>query len=155
MSDRDRAGGEDALDLAAAALRAHTEDGWVLARPGLLERVRRAFRPSAPVLGTHELGDFRVAADVVVDGLRTAVDALPDAAADRISCSTGGDDRLESVLVEVAVAFGTPLPALAGRVRRVVVARLRELLGEAAPAEEAVQVDVHVGDVVRTLREVR
>ncbi|WP_432522627.1 hypothetical protein [Kineococcus sp. SYSU DK006] len=155
MSEPDRARGEEVLGLAAAALRAHTEEGWVLARPGLLERVRRAFRPSAPVLGTHELGDFRVAADVVVDGLRTAVDALPDAAADRISCSTGDDDRLEAVLVEVVVAFGTHLPALAGRVRSVVTARLRELLGDAAPGEEAVEVDVHVGDVVRTLREVR
>ncbi|WP_369054250.1 hypothetical protein [Kineococcus terrestris] len=147
--------GEDVLAAAARSLRVHTPAGWTTARAGVLERARRAFRPSAPVRGRHELGEFVVAADVVVLRLRQAVDALPDTAARRITCATDATDALDGVTVEVAVLFGAHLPTAARTVRAVVVRRLEELLGELSPVPDAVDVHVHVGDVVADVRDLR
>jgi hypothetical protein len=139
--------GEQVLDLATAALRAHTENGWVLVRAAVLDRVRKAFRPADPVLGRHELGEFLVNGNVLVTRLRPAVDAVPAASALAISCAVDADHRLETVVVDVAAGYGVHLPTLGREVRLAVLAGLREVLGTAAPDGGSVLVDVHVADV--------
>lgn len=146
MSSEQRTG-DEALALATAALRAHTETGWVVVRAAVLDRVRRAFRPADPVVGAHDLGEFVLSGDVLVAQLRPAVDAVPDAAALAISCATDDAHHLETVVVDVSAGYGAHLPSLGRDVRRAVLQRLREVLGGAAPSAEQVLVDVHVADV--------
>jgi hypothetical protein len=139
--------GDEALALATAALRAHTETGWVAVRATVLDRVRRAFRPADPVLGAHDLGEFLLSGDVLVTQLRPAVDSVPDVRALAISCATDEEHHLETVVVDVTGGYGVHLPTLGRAVRSVVLERLREVLGSAAPEGEQVLVDVHVADV--------
>lgn len=148
MSDEPR-DGEQTLALAAAALRAHTETGWVVVRAGILDRVRRAFRPAAPVIGRHEFGEYVLSGDVLVAQLRPALDALPSVSALAISCATDDENRLETVVVDVTAGYGVNLPTLGRDVRRAVSHRLRDVLGSAAPEVDQVLVDVHVADVRR------
>jgi len=138
---------EDDLARATGLLRAHTDSGWAGLREALLERAAAAFRPSAPVRGRHDLGDFFVAADVVVAQLRPAVDAVPGATAVRILCTTGDADVLEQVVVELSVRFGEPLLEVASAVRAAVVTELAVLLGALSPGVAGVRADVHVTDV--------
>ena len=147
MSSETRRPGEDVLDLATAALRAHTESGWVVVRAEVLERVRRAFRPADPVLGRHGAGEFLLNGNVLVTELRPAVDAVPAASALAISCATDDEHRLRTVVVDVAAGFGAHLPSVGRAVRVAVLERLREVLGAAAPDGGSVLVDVHVADV--------
>ena len=138
---------EDDLARATGLLRAHTDSGWAGLREALLERAAAAFRPSAPVRGRHDLGDFFVAADVVVAQLRPAVDAVPGATAVRILCTTGDADVLEQVVVELSVRFGEPMLEVASAVRAAVVTELAVLLGALSPGVAGVRADVHVTDV--------
>jgi hypothetical protein len=128
-------------------LRQHTDTGWKAIEYSILERARTLFRPSAPVRARHGLGDFFVAADVVVVELRHVVDLVPQAAAQDITCTVGEDDVLESVTVQLVVAYGASLLDVAAGVHRVAVQRLRDLLGELAPGAADVHTHVHIGDV--------
>jgi len=138
---------EEDLARATGLLRAHTDSSWAGVREALLQRAAAAFRPSAPVRGRHALGDFFVAADVVVAQLRAAVDAVPAATAVRIVCTTGEADVLEQVVVELSVRFGESLQEVAATVREAVGARLGDLLGPLSPGVAAVRADLHVTDV--------
>lgn len=139
--------GDDRLARATTLLRRHTDAGWKAIEGDVLARALTLFRPSAPVRGRHELGDFLVASDVVVARLRLVVDAVPRAAAAGITCTTDGQDHLESVTVQLVVAYGSSLLEVAGRVHAVAVQELRDVLGPLAPRAEAVRTHVHVGDV--------
>ncbi|NIZ92437.1 hypothetical protein [Kineococcus rubinsiae] len=138
---------EEDLARATGLLRAHTDSTWSGVREAVLARAAAAFRPSAPVRGRHALGDFLVASDVVVAQLRTAVDAVPGATAARILCTTGEEDVLQQVVVELSVRFGESLHEVAAAVRAAVVAELAVLLGALSPGADGVRADVHVTDV--------
>ncbi|NIZ92580.1 hypothetical protein [Kineococcus rubinsiae] len=132
---------------ATLLLRQHTDAGWTAIEGTVIARALAAFRPSAPVRGRHDLGDFLVASDVVVARLREAVDAVRGGAAQRITCSTGERDELEQVTIQLVAAYGPPLLDLADAVHVVALACLQELLGTLAPTGEQVRVHVHIGDV--------
>ncbi|MFD0483153.1 hypothetical protein ACFQ46_11150 [Kineococcus sp. GCM10028916] len=149
--NREPRSGDEALALATAALRAHTETGWVAVRAAVLDRVRRAFRPADPVVGAHELGEFVLSGDVLVTQLRPAVDAVTGVSALAISCATDDEHHLETVVVDVSAGYGVHLPSLGREVRGAVLQRLRTVLGDAAPRADQVLVDVHVADVSRAL----
>jgi hypothetical protein len=138
---------DDILGQATQLLRQHTDAGWTAISADILHRAVRAFRPSEPVRGRHELGDFFVASDVIVTRLRQAVDALPDAAAARITCTTGDRQRLAEVTIQIVAAYGSHLLTLAGQVHDIAARSLAEELGELAPADHAIHTHVHIGDV--------
>lgn len=144
---RARPTGAAAVAEATLLLRQHTDAGWTAIESTVIERALAAFRPSAPVRGRHDLGDFFLASDVVVARLREAVDGARGGAAQRITCTTGEDDRLETVTVQLVAAYGPPLLELSERVHAVALATLQALLGELAPPAEGVLVHVHIGDV--------
>lgn len=145
--------GSRVLAAAAEALRLHTPSGWRVVRADLIALARSAHRPSAPVLGAHDLGEYLVSGDVLTAHLRAAVDRVPDAGTTAVSLLTGTTHRLEKVTVEVAALFGTHLPTLAVAVRAAVTGAMVEVLGALSPGTGAVHVHVHVGDVVVDVRE--
>ncbi|GAA0297827.1 hypothetical protein [Kineococcus aurantiacus] len=148
QSDRPGAHGARVLAEATAALRRHTPTGWQDVRTDLIALARRAHRPSAPVRGRHDLGEFLLASDVLVGDLRAAVDPVRDVSVTAVHCATDDRAHLTGVTVEVAALFGTHLPSAGRAVRAAVDATLTDLLGPLRPPPEAVDVHVHVGDVV-------
>lgn len=138
---------DDMLTEAARMMRRHTDAGWTAMRPGLLDRARRAFRPSAAVRGRHEFGDFFVRADLLVSQLRVAVDAVDGARTADVICATGDDNVLTEVTVQIAADFGSYLPGLAIAVHAAAYATVTGLLGELAPPASAVRTHVHIGDI--------
>ena len=139
--------GDDALVQATQLLRQHTDAGWTAISADILHRALRAVRPSAPVRGRHDLGDFFIAGDVVVARLRQAIDAVPNAAASRITCTTGDHQQLTTVTIQIVAAYGTHLITLARKVRAAATRSLTNELGELAPAHDAIHTHVHIGDV--------
>lgn len=148
MAGRRHDDGLDVLAAATAALRRHTPDGWTEVRGDLLALARRAHRPSAPVRGRHDLGDYLVATDVLVVALRRAVATVPDVAVTAVHCATAEDAALSRVTVEVAALFGTHLPTAGDAAHAAIGTALVEVLGTLSPPAEQVVVHVHVGDVV-------
>lgn len=139
-------------DLGARLIRRHTENGWVALRDDLLDRALRSFRPSAPVRGRHDAGDFFVAAEALVALLRRSVDAEPQAAASDITCETDGSDVLVSVTIRLVAAYGAHLVTLADAVRARALVELQEVLGVLAPEIARIHTHVHVEDVHRDPR---
>ncbi|WP_432544020.1 hypothetical protein [Kineococcus sp. SYSU DK002] len=148
MNETSSRHGARVLAEATVALRRHTPTGWQAVRADLLDLARRAHRPSDPVRGRHDLGEFLVATDVLATALRTAVDGVRDVSVTSLLCATDERHTLTGVTVEVVALFGTHLPTAAATVRGVVLAALDDLLGPLSPPEEAVHVHLHVGDVV-------
>jgi hypothetical protein len=146
--------GGDALAQATQLLRQHTDAGWTAISASILHRAFRAFRPSDPVRGRHELGDFFVTSDIVVAQLREAVDAVPHAAATRITCGTTDHHELDAVTIEMVAAYGTHLLTLAGHVHAAAARRLTTILGDLAPSNAAIHIHVHIGDVTDDPRDV-
>ncbi|WP_380174030.1 hypothetical protein ACFEMC_04545 [Kineococcus sp. DHX-1] len=153
MAGRRREDGLDVLAAATAALRRHTPDGWTAVRGDLLSLARRAHRPSAPVRGRHDLGDYLVATDVLVVALRQAVATVHDVAVTAVHCATGEDAVLSGVTVEVTALFGTHLPTAGQAAHSAIATALVEVLGTLSPPTEHVVVHVHVGDVVASRTE--
>jgi hypothetical protein len=139
--------GNDPVARAAQLLRQHTDTGWTAISANILARAVRAFRPSDPVRGSHEHGDFFVASDVVVARVREATDAVPQATATKITCSTDQRHELDGVTVQIVAAYGAHLLTLAEHVHTVTVTTLTDLLGDLAPTGTAIHTHVHVGDV--------
>jgi len=147
---------DDRLTRATALLRQHTDTGWKAIEDSVVSRTLSLFRPSAPVRGRHDLGDFFLAADIVVARLRRRIDEVPNAAAEQIACTTSDiGDELEQVTIQLVAAFGTPLLQVAGQVHAAAVDVLGDLLGALAPAAERVRTHVHIGDVTDDPRLVR
>jgi hypothetical protein len=137
----------DALARATRLLRQHTDAGWTAVSADILDRALRAFRPSAPVRGRHDRGDFFVAGDVLVGRIREAVDALPHTAAVRITCGTDERRQLGTVTVQIIAAYGSHLVTLANHVHAATARTLADVLGELAPPREDIHTHVHIGDV--------
>lgn len=137
----------DALVQATELLRQHTDAGWTAVSADILHRALRAFRPSDPVRGRHEFGDFFVASDVVVARLCRAIDAVPDAAAVRITCSTDDHQQLDAVTIQIIAAYGTHLLTLAGQVHIAAARTLAAILGNLAPSDADIHTHVHIGDI--------
>lgn len=147
--------GTDPLARAAAALRLHTDEGWVAVRQRVVDAALAAVRPARTVAGDHEHGRFTVSTDVLTDLLREAMEPLPDAAPTRVVFETDDDDRLVEVRVSVVVAFGCDVVETAQEVRRTARGVLVGVLGEGGAAGDAAGgfvVDVHVGDVTEDRR---
>lgn len=140
--------GGDALARATRLLRGHTDSGWTTLQPGLLQRALGAFRASEPVRGRHDLGDYFVRTDVLTERIRDAVDAVPGAAAISITCTTNDRDELTGVEMTIAATYGSQLSALAADTHVAAHATIVDLLGDLAPATEAVHTHVHIDDVV-------
>lgn len=138
---------DDPVGRATQLLRQHTDAGWTAMNINIVARALRAFRPSDPVRGRHDHGDFFVASDVVVAQLREAVDAVPGATATKITCSTNQVHQLDHVTVQIIAAYGTHLVTLAEHLRAVAVVTLTDLLGDLVPAGTQIHTHVHVADV--------
>jgi hypothetical protein len=146
--------GNDPLVQATQLLRQHTDAGWTAISADILHRVLRAFRPSDPVRARHHLGDFFVASDVVIARLRQAVDAVPHAAATRITYSTNDHHELDTVTIQIIAAYGTHLLTLARQIHTTAVRTLTTLLGDLTPSDADIHTHVHIGDITDDPRDV-
>ncbi|MET0788811.1 MAG: hypothetical protein ABWY33_06165 [Cellulomonas sp.] len=140
------------LAQAARTLREHTDTGWVALRDDVVAAAVRAFRPSAPVRGRLPGGELWVASAALVARVRSAVAAVPDAGALRITCATTSDHELDRLTVEIVVLYGTPVVPLADEVRRVAAAAVADALGLTSLPLAQVHVDVSVEDVTNDHR---
>lgn len=145
---------DDVLAHATQLLRQHTDAGWTAISANILDRALRAFRPSDPVRGRHHLGDFFIASDVVVARLRQAVDNIPQAAATRITCSTGDHQQLADVTIQIIAAYGAHLLTVADNVHQSAARALTDILGDLAPSETNIHTHVHIGDITNDPRDV-
>jgi hypothetical protein len=145
---------DDLLTQATELLRQHTEAGWTAISANVLRRAFAALRPSEPVRGRHDLGDFFVASTVIVSRLHHAIDTIPNAAATRIACTTDDQQHLTDVTIEVIAAYGTHLVTVADHIHHVATDTLRGILGDLAPTGNAVHTHVHIGDIADDPRDV-
>ncbi|GAA4843460.1 hypothetical protein GCM10023221_22040 [Luteimicrobium xylanilyticum] len=139
---------DDLLARAASTLRELTDDGWVRARPAVLERTLRVLRGSDSVVGRHADGEFRAATAVLVAEIRRAVDGLTTVRTQRVSCSLADGGTLEALAVEVSVAYGSSIAAVADDVRTAARRAASETLGVTLQPDQVV-VDLVVDDVHR------
>lgn len=144
---------DDVLAQATHLLRQHTDEGWTAISATILDRALAAFRPSEPIRGRHQLGDFFVAGTVVVAELRRVVDAVAHAAATRITCATD-NQHLSGVTIEIIAAYGTHLVTLADQIHDAATTTLAAILGDNAPDAGAVHTHVHIGDITDDPRDV-
>ncbi len=145
---------DDVLAEATQLLRQHTDAGWTAISGDILQRAFAAFRPSEPVRGRHEHGDFFVASTVIVARLRRVIDDIPHAAATKITCATDDQQHLAEVTIQIIAAYGTHLLALADQVHQAGTETLRGVLGDHAPAAGAIHTHVHIGDITDDPRDV-
>lgn len=138
---------DDVLGQATQLMRQHTDAGWTAISANILHRALHAFRPSAPVRGRHDLGDFFIASDVLVSQLRQSIDTIPGAAATHITCTTGDNHQLDAITIQVIAAYGTPLLTLADHVHQLAAHILAQQLGELAPTDQAIHTHVHINNV--------
>ncbi len=138
---------DDLLGQATQLLRQHTDAGWTAISADILNRAMRAFRPSEPVRGRHQNGDFFVAGDVLIGQLRQALDAIAHGAPTRITCTTDDDHHLTDVTIQITAAYGTHLLTLAEHFHNVATHTLTTELGELAPDTSAIHTHVHIADV--------
>ena len=138
---------DDLLGQATQLLRQHTDAGWTAISGDILHRAMSAFRPSEPVRGRHQHGDFYVASDVLVTRLRQAVDTITYGAATRITCTTDDEQHLTDVTIQIIAAYGTHLLTLATQFHDVAAQTLATELGELAPDASAIHTHVHIADV--------
>ena len=146
--------GDDVLNQATQLLRQHTDAGWTAISANILTRAFAALRPSEPVRGRHEYGDFFVASTVLVSQLRQVIDTVPNAATIRIACTTSDQQDLTDITIQIVVAYGSHLLTVADHIHRLAVDLLRDLLGDLAPAGSAVHTHVHIGDITDDPRDV-
>ncbi len=136
------------LDRAAETLRELTDSGWVRARDTVLDRVRRAVRPSPAVTGQHADGTFTLATPVLTDRIRRTVDATTAARVLDLRPDVDADGELLGIALRISVAYGSSVAADADAARAAVVGEVRRTLGTAFDAAR-VTVDLHVADVHR------
>jgi hypothetical protein len=138
---------EDLLARAARSLREITDDGWVQARDSVLARVLRAVRPSQEIAGQHEHGTFTLAADILTNRVRAAVDqAIKQVQVTDVRCAIGPHDQLESVVVVLSIRFGTRITNVAATTRATTAATVSQTLGTSFRTED-VTLDLHIADV--------
>lgn len=142
--------GRRRLALATQALREQPEPGWPGVADAVVRRVREVGRTSRPLV-VHDQpevdeavhGGLRVAEHVVTDALRRALREVP-------RCRPVGvrldvvDGRVGAAHVEVAVAYGSDVRAVAATARSAVATVLPAVVGPVA----ALPVEVAVVDVL-------
>lgn len=139
---------DELVARAAGTLREITDAGWIRARPGVLERVRRTLRPAPHVAGRHADGRFTVATSVLADLLRRAVDDATPARVLDVLTDVGPDAELAGVALRLSVAYGSPVGPDAEAARAAVLAEVERTLGTPL-GPDRVTVDVHISDVHR------
>jgi hypothetical protein len=146
--------GDDVLAEATQLLRQHTDAGWTAISADILHRAFTAFRPSEPVRGRHEYGDFFVASSVIVAQLRRIIDRIPHAAATKITCTTDDQQCLAEVTIQIIAAYGSHLLTLADQIHQAAADTLVGILGDHAPTADAIHTHVHIGDITDDPRDV-
>ena len=146
------------LRRAADTLR-EEEDAWPETSDKVRHRVREVTRRARRlVASTADLpggGGFGprdrlvVSERVVVDAVRrvvTGVAGTAPAAIEVLVEPGPGGDRCRGVRIDLVVGYGTPVQDVAGRLRRVALTCLAELLGSADRVVDVRVVDVEVED---------
>lgn len=144
---------EDPLQRAARTLRERREPGWERLSAVTKARVIALIRPTSRILTFSPSGEADrddqgsrtwMTEFVVVEQLHAALDHSRSAPGDITLSLVEGTCR--EVLVELVVAYGEDLQAVADRVRRAASQTLRDMLGTNPLGP--IQVNVSVVDVV-------
>ncbi|MBA3309582.1 MAG: Asp23/Gls24 family envelope stress response protein [Nocardioidaceae bacterium] len=144
---------EDPLHRGARALRERREPGWERLSADTRARVIALIRPTSRILTFSPSGEADrdeegsrtwMTEFVVVEQLQAALDHSRSAPGDITLSLVDGTCR--EVLVELVVAYGEDLHAVADRVRRTASQTLRDLLGTNPTG--AIPVNISVVDVV-------
>ncbi len=146
--------GDDVLAEATQLLRQHTDAGWTAISADILHRAFASFRPSEPVRGRHDHGDFFVASSVIVAQLRRIIDRTPHAATTKITCTTDDQQHLTELTIQIIAAYGTHLLTLADQIHHTATETLSGILGDHAPSASAIHTHVHIGDITDDHRDV-
>ncbi|UFU06678.1 hypothetical protein [Ruania halotolerans] len=140
----------DLLARAAGELRQLTDDGWVRAERGVLDRVTRALRNAPSVRGVHAGGEFLLSATVLSAQVAERVDTVPDARAFSVHITTDDDDRLDGLTITLSVAYGAPIGPVSEQARLAAAAAATDALGDEVSGDrvtvDVIVEDVHVGE---------
>ena len=141
--------GRAALEEAGRALVDASDRQWAEISDRVLDTVLSTTRRSHLMEATAPGGPFHVSEQVVIAGLRDALDGtVPGSAVARIHLDVQGRGVLVAVVIEVIVAYGRSILPLADELRRRAVAALEGIVGQSAPAVDVRAWHVHVSDVV-------
>jgi len=134
------------LDVAAQALRDHTDERWVEIADSMLAGVLAKAPPSHPVQGQVGSETFYVSEQVLTSYLLDAIDPIPDVEVDAIRIHAD-QDRYTGVTILITARHGLALLPAADSIREAAQARLQEVLGQPVPRVSVSSMHVQVEDV--------
>ncbi|MEP6854806.1 MAG: hypothetical protein ABJA33_05015 [Pedococcus sp.] len=138
---------DDLVARAADALRAHADERWVEISDRVLGRALNVTRRSMPVRAASSGGPVNVSEQVLVAGIRSALDGLSGAAPVDIRISTDEQHRYTGVFIALAVDYKSAILPVADHARHCVRDVLLTLLGPVSPPVTVTTMQVHVDDV--------
>ena len=134
------------LDVAAQALRDHTDERWVEIADSMLAGVLATTPPSHPLRGQLGSEAFYVSEQVLTNYLLDAIDTVPDVEVDAIQIHAD-QDRYTGVTILITARHGLALLPVADSIREAAQARLLEVRGQSVPQISVSPMHVHVEDV--------
>ncbi len=134
------------LDVAAQALRDHTDERWVEIADSMLAGVLAKAPHSHPVQGQVGSETFYVSEQVLTNYLLDAIDPIPDVEVDAIRIHAD-QDRYTGVTILITARHGLALLPAADSIREAAQARLQEVLGQPVPRVSVSSMHVQVEDV--------
>ena len=135
---------------AVAALRDHADQRWVQISDRVLTRSLAVTRQSFPVRAASSGGAVNVSEQVLIAGVREALDGIPDATPTDIQISTDQHSRYTGVQITITARYGQPILPAADLIRERAQHALSDLLGPVTPTVTVSTMHVHVGDIANT-----
>ncbi|WP_404351810.1 hypothetical protein LG324_03495 [Phycicoccus jejuensis] len=148
---RKRAPDTDAhLKHAVSALRTQADERWVEVADRVLDKALRVTRRSMPVRAEGTGGKVNVSEQVLIAGIRYALDQVAGALPTAIQVNTNERHHYTGVVVCVTADYGSPILPTADDIRNRTQQVLQELLGPITPSVTVNTMQVHINDVRRT-----
>lgn len=138
---------QDLVTRAADVLRTRADERWVEISDRVLTKAFNVTRRSMPVRAASSGGAVNVSEQVLVAGIRSALDDLSGAAAVDIRISTDDQHRYTGVFIALSVDYRTAILPVADRARDRARDVLLTLLGPVNPPVTVTTMHVHVDDV--------
>lgn len=146
--DSERIPEEDAILRAAASmLRAQADERWVEISDRVLDKALRVTRRSMPVRAASASGPVNVSEQVLITGIRGALEPVAGAIPTAIRVHTDERNHYTGVLICVTVDFDSPILPAADDIRDRAEQALTTMLGPITPPVTVSTMHVHVDDV--------
>lgn len=146
--DSERFPAQDAnIRDAADMMRAQADERWVEISDRVLEKALRVTRRSMPVRAQSAGGQVNVSEQVLITGVRQALEPVMGAIPTDIRVHTDERHRYTGVLICVTADYGSPILPAADDIRSRTELALTTLLGRVTPPVTVSTMHVHVNDV--------